>query len=391
LQPGAADQAQRSKGEPLQTSEAKIPAENGIGGEALIIGAGPSGLYLAFQLGLLDIPCRIVDSLPAIGGQCYELYADKPIFDIPGFESIKAIELAERLWKQAQVAKPELQLNRTITQIEAEKRGGFLVKSRSTQALSSQTDEAETKHVQAVFIAAGIGAFATKRLRLEGAQSLEGTCLFYSVLPSIPSFKSKQVLISGGGKRALGLVLHLLQCPEAHAPDRIDVIARNGLRQAADQEHEVLLESVRHAAAAGRIRIHKGVIAGFELSDQVAKLEAVRISLRDDPTASEGYLPSNLIVVCHGLSPRLEPMLHWHLGMTRGQIPVDTARFESRVPGVFVIGDMASYPGKKKLIACGFHEATLAAYAACDYFFPGKTIHLQYTTSSPRLLAKLSR
>ncbi|NBO02702.1 MAG: ferredoxin--NADP(+) reductase, partial [Betaproteobacteria bacterium] len=164
-----------------------------------------------------------------------------------------------------------------------------------------------------------------------------------------------------------------------------------GLRPALDQQHEALLDSVQQAAKAGRIRINKGVITGFELPDQAIKLDAVRISLRDEPRNAERSLQSNLVIVCHGLSPRLEPMLHWDLGMTRGQIPVDTARFESRVPGVFVIGDMASYPGKKKLITCGFHEATLAAYAACDYFFPGKKILLQYTTSSPRLLEKLSR
>ncbi|NBO04717.1 MAG: NAD(P)/FAD-dependent oxidoreductase, partial [Betaproteobacteria bacterium] len=151
-----------------------MPAGSGARGSALIIGAGPSGLYLAFQLGLLDIPCSIVDSLPAIGGQCYELYADKPIFDIPGFESIKAIDLAERLWIQAQIAKPSLQLNRTIIQIKADTSGGFLVTSRSTQALSADADDAETQYFQAVFIAAGVGAFATKRLRLEGTQSLEG-------------------------------------------------------------------------------------------------------------------------------------------------------------------------------------------------------------------------
>ncbi len=368
-----------------------MPAGSGARGSALIIGAGPSGLYLAFQLGLLDIPCSIVDSLPAIGGQCYELYADKPIFDIPGFESIKAIDLAERLWIQAQIAKPSLQLNRTIIQIKADTSGGFLVTSRSTQALSADADDAETQYFQAVFIAAGVGAFATKRLRLEGTQSLEGRYLFYSVLPTIPTFKAKQVLISGGGKRALSIAVQLLQCPQALAPDRIDLLARNGLRPALDQQHEALLDSVQQAAKAGRIRIHKGVITGFELTDQAIKLDAVRISLRDEPRNAERSLQSNLVIVCHGLSPRLEPMLHWDLGMTRGQIPVDTARFESRVPGVFVIGDMASYPGKKKLITCGFHEATLAAYAACDYFFPGKKILLQYTTSSPRLLEKLSR
>ncbi|NBQ95809.1 MAG: NAD(P)/FAD-dependent oxidoreductase [Betaproteobacteria bacterium] len=191
-----------------------MPAGSGARGSALIIGAGPSGLYLAFQLGLLDIPCSIVDSLPAIGGQCYELYADKPIFDIPGFESIKAIDLAERLWIQAQIAKPSLQLNRTIIQIKADTSGGFLVTSRSTQALSADADDAETQYFQAVFIAAGVGAFATKRLRLEGTQSLEGRYLFYSVLPTIPTFKAKQVLISGGGKRALSIAVQLLQCPQ---------------------------------------------------------------------------------------------------------------------------------------------------------------------------------
>jgi len=361
---------------------------------ALIIGTGPSGMYLAFQLGLLDIPCVMVDSLSAIGGQCYELYPDKPIFDIPGFVSIQAIELSNRLWEQAQIAKPELYLNRVVTKIDGNERDGFDVELKSTQSTQHQGKPFAVQRFCAVFIASGVGAFEAKRLRMEDAAALEGSALFYGELPPDLMIKTKRVLISGGGKRAVRLAAYLLQHRESLAPASIDLIARNGLRDALDTEHQALLDLVNQASAIGRIRVLNASIKGLdvnkpsEVADQTIRLSSVSIITRDGSQPTEIHLPVDVIAVCHGLSPKIDAMLGWELGMNRGQIPVDTARFESRRKAIFVVGDMATYPGKKKLIACGFHEATLAAYAACDYAFPGKTIHLQYTTTSPRLLQK---
>ena len=373
---------------------AGITGDRAAKAPALIIGAGPSGMYLAFQLGLLDIPCVMVDSLSAIGGQCYELYPDKPIFDIPGFVSIQAIELSTRLWQQAQIAKPELYLNCVVTKIDGNENDGFKVELKSTQSTQHQDKPLAVQRFCAVFIASGVGAFEAKRLRMEDAAALEGSALFYGELPPDSMIKTKRVLISGGGKRALRLAAYLLQHNESLAPASIDLIARNGLRAALDTEHQALLDLVDQAAAIGRIRVLNASIKGLdvdkpsEVADQTHKLSAVSIITRNGSQPAEMRLPVDVIAVCHGLSPKIDAMLAWELGMNKGQIPVDTGRFESRRKAIFVVGDMASYPVKKKLIACGFHEATLAAYAACDYAFPGKTIHLQYTTTSPRLLQK---
>ena len=353
----------------------------------LIIGAGPSGLYLAFQLGLLDIACTMVDSLPSIGGQCYELYADKPIYDIPGFESIHAYELAKRLWVQAQIAKPRLYLNSVVTSIEGDATKGFEV-----AWLDQDPSKAEPEIRQcfrAVFVASGVGAFAKKRLRLEDVESFEQKQIWYGQFPtSLSNWEQAHIVVSGGGRRAQQLILSLLNEHRLRPQASLTMIARNGLRPAAGEDDLQSLREIQEACDQGRLRLIEASPRQLIIDKSAQRLKGLEIKRGKDSQANIDTLDCDQLIVCHGLSPKLEPLLHWELDMTRGQIPVDPARFESRRRGIFAIGDIASYPGKKKLIVSGFHEACLSAYAVCDYVFPGKAIPLQYTTTSPRLLAK---
>ncbi|NCZ29057.1 MAG: NAD(P)/FAD-dependent oxidoreductase [Betaproteobacteria bacterium] len=385
------------KGSDFQESssmEAQNQASAGRPGQVIIVGAGPSGLYLAFQLGLLDIACTIVDSLPEIGGQCYELYGDKPIFDIPGFESVRAFELVQRLWSQAQIANPRLCLNTLIGDVSGDEKVGFRLSFFPSAAASC--DHASSllnqERFAAVFVASGVGAFAPKRLRLEAAQALENSQLWYGVLPSDEhSLKQKRILISGGGRRAMALVKRLLQYPAAHAPASIDLIARSGLRTMQDEDAEPSSLILSEALRQGRLRIHQATIRGLCVDEQSGRLVGIDMEQRAPDKSGLVRLPADHLLICHGLSPKTDHLLNWELGMRAGHIPVDPARFETRRQAIFAIGDIASYPGKKKLIVSGFHEACLAAYASCDYVYPGKTTHLQYTTTSPRLLEKFAK
>lgn len=388
-------------------------------GRVLIIGAGPSGLFLVFQLGLLGIAATLVDALPRLGGQCSELYADKPIYDVPAIVRLNGAELAERLWAQCKVFDPALRLATLVNAIEGTVEQGFRV----------EFSDGTVQGFAAVVVAAGVGAFVPRRLRIDEAAQWEGSQLSYG-LPAtcLDRLAGQQLVVSGAGERGLDLIAQVLQVPAPLAPSCITLVHRSAeLRLDASDARAA---SIAAALAQGRVRsIHGTLVAlhGEEspspaaeaqalapLADRRAfqpaadrptfrplpdrpgetsaphRLVSLSVQLRSEDRAGEEIrIPVDRLVICHGLSPRLAPLLYTAMGLRQGQIPVDSARMESQRKGIFVIGDLAHYPGKQKLIVCGFHEATLAAYASCDYLFPGKKIHLQYTTTSPRLRAML--
>jgi thioredoxin reductase (NADPH) len=344
----------------------------------LIVGAGPSGLFQAFQLGLLGIHATLVDTLARIGGQCSALYADKPIYDIPGIVRINGAELGDRLWAQCSAFDPELLLATAVESIEGDVERGFEV------GLSN----GGRRVFGAVVVAGGVGAFAPRRLRIEEAERWEDQQLCYGLPASwLCELAGRHLVVSGAGERGLAALAQVLELPEPCAPAAISLVHRSPTVQAS----EVQWKAMRCAIEAGRLSFHHGTIVALHARDANAEqLAALSVRLRALESPGEVIrVAADRLVVCHGLSPRLAPLLYAEMGLRHGQIPVDASRMESARKGIFVVGDLGVYPGKQKLLVCGFHEAVLAAYAACDYLFPGKKIHLQYTTTSPRLRAKL--
>ncbi|MEJ8821411.1 NAD(P)/FAD-dependent oxidoreductase [Variovorax humicola] len=323
--------------------------------DALIIGAGPVGLFQAFQLGLLEISCHIVDALPRAGGQCVELYGDKPIYDIPGTPRTTGQGLVESLLEQIAPFKPTFHYDEQVATLARQPDGRLLMgTSRGTTFLA-----------KTVFIAAGVGAFVPRRMTVEGIARFEGSKLFYHP-EALEQFAGRTVVVHGGDDAALETALAL-----AGQAKQVTLLHRRDAFNADD----ALVARFRKAVSAGDIRLAIGQPTGFDGTRvQVATPDAQTVDLSVDA-----------LIACLGISPRLGPIADWGLELERKQVPVDTERFETRERGVFAVGDVNTYPGKKKLIVCGFHEATLAAWAATTVVFPGQSIPLQYTTTSTRL------
>jgi thioredoxin reductase (NADPH) len=331
--------------------------------DALIIGAGPVGLFQAFQLGLLEISCRIVDALPHAGGQCVELYGDKPIYDIPGTPATTGRGLVGSLLRQIAPFKVPMHLGEQVASLAREPDGRLRLATGRGSVFLART----------VFVAAGVGAFLPRRIVIEGIERFEHTRLFYHPDPdALGRFAGQDVAVNGGGDAALQTALSLVaQARASGRPSRITLVHRRDGFQA----DAALVAAVREAIAAGALGLVVGQPSGFDETD----VEVTR------PEGDTVAAPVDALIACLGVSPRLGPIADWGLALERKQVPVDAARFETREPGVFAVGDVNTYPGKRKLIVCGFHEATLAAWAAADIVFPGEAIPLQYTTTSTRL------
>ncbi|MBB1602037.1 NAD(P)/FAD-dependent oxidoreductase [Variovorax sp. UMC13] len=323
--------------------------------DALIIGAGPVGLFQAFQLGLLEIRSHIVDTLPHVGGQCVELYGDKPIYDIPGTPATTGRGLADALLAQVAPLQPVMHLGQQVATLAREPDGRLrLGTSTGTEFLA-----------RTVFIAGGVGAFVPRRVTIEGIEAFEGTKLFYH--PSdLSRFAGQSVVVQGGDDAALDTALAL-----------VDVAAEVTLLHRRDgfQAEPAKVAALRAQLAAGALRFVVGQPSGFDGTELEVTLPDTQVVAR----------PIDALIACLGISPRLGPIADWGLELERKQVPVETEGYQTREPGVFAVGDINTYPGKRKLIVCGFHEATLAAWAATAIVFPGKAVPLQYTTTSTRL------
>ena len=331
------------------------PTADVIHTDALIIGAGPIGLFQAFQLGLLEISSHIVDTLPHPGGQCVELYGDKPIYDIPGTPVTTGRALVASLLQQVAPFQPTMHLGEQVTTLARQDDG----------LLRLGTTAGKTFVARTVFIAAGVGAFVPRRLALADAEHFEGTRLFYHP-ESLTGFADQAVVVNGGDDTALSTAIALSR----NACKVTLVHRRDGF-----QADPALVAEMRDLVATGRLAFVVGQPTGLDTTH-------VHVGLPDESTQS---IPADALVACLGISPRLGPIADWGLALQRKQLPVDTEKFQTTEPGIFAVGDINTYPGKKKLILCGFHEATLAAWAATAIVFPGKAIPLQYTTTSSRL------
>ncbi|MCP3723181.1 NAD(P)/FAD-dependent oxidoreductase [Paraburkholderia sp. BR14263] len=328
--------------------------------DALIIGAGPVGLFQVFELGLMEIHAHVVDSLPVVGGQCAELYPDKPIYDIPAVLMCTGQQLVDALMQQIEPFGATFHLGQEVQIVEPRADGRFFVQtSKGTQFLA-----------KTVFIAAGVGSFQPRTLKLSGIERYRDTQLFYRVRDVEP-FRDKDVVVCGGGDSALDWALQLVDV----AQSVILLHRREGYRAA-----PATVAKMHALCEEWRMQSIVGQLTGFD--DEGGKLKRIKVTGGDGVTRS---LDLDYLLVFYGLSPQLGPIAQWGLEIERKQLPVDTARFETSVPGIFAVGDINTYPGKKKLILSGFHEAALAAFGAAHHVFPEKKIHLQYTTTSTRL------
>ncbi len=332
--------------------------------DVVVIGAGPVGLFSVFELGLQGISCHVLDSLPAAGGQCTELYPDKPIYDIPAIPVCTGQELVERLIEQASPFSPVYHFNSEVTVLQKLESGEFLVETAG-QSITCR----------AVLIAAGAGSFTPVRVRVDGIAAYENSQLFYRVTDPT-QHHGKHLIVLGGGDSALDWSLALAE----HAAS-LTLVNRTERFRAVDAS----VEALRNLESEGKVTIHFGAASGF--TENNGQLSELKITLREDK--SEITLPLDHLLVFFGLSPKLGPVESWGLDFERRLVAVNMSTFETSTPGIYAIGDINTYAGKKKLILSGFHEAALAAFAIKSQFEPDAKVHVQYTTTSSVLQERL--
>lgn len=338
-------------------------SEGVISTDAVIVGAGPCGLFAIFELGLLDIKCHVVDILDRPGGQCAELYPEKPIYDIPALPIVTGSELTQRLLEQAKPFKPEYHFNQMVTELRKLEDGKFELK----------TDGGMVFHAKVVVIAAGGGSFQPKKPPIPGIEAYENKSVYYSV-KKMEALRGRDILIVGGGDSALDWTLNLQ--PIANSLTLLH--RRDDFRAAPDS-----VKKMRELVAAGKMHFKLGQVTGLTGADGMLASAQVKGADGNFDIVTNAMLPF------FGLTMKLGPVADWGLNLHENLIPVDTAKFETSTPGIFAIGDINSYPGKLKLILSGFHEAALMAQEAFHHIHPGERLLFQYTTSSSSLQKKL--
>ncbi len=328
--------------------------------DAVVIGAGPVGLFQVFELGLLGLHAHVIDALPEPGGQCIELYADKPIYDIPATKVCTGRELITRLLAQIEPFKAAFHLAQQVNVVEPQGDGRFRIETSAGTQLLAKT----------IVIAGGVGSFQPRRLKIDGIGAFENTQLFYSA-PELATLARQRAVVIGDGDAALDCAIDLVQ-QQAH----VTLMHRRDEFKAAP----ATIERVRQLRATNQLQFIAAQPTAITQAD--GRLTALHVAAAD---GTQHALPLDALIVLTGLSPKLGPIVDWGLALERKQLVVETASFQTSVPGIFAVGDVNTYPGKKKLILCGFHEAALAAFGAAAHVFPDRPLHLEYTTTSPRL------
>ncbi len=331
--------------------------------DVLIIGAGPIGLFAVFELGLVDVRAHVVDILGKPGGQCAELYPEKPIYDIPGLPIVTGQELTDRLLEQIKPFDPVFHYGERIDALTREGDGRFRL----------VTDAGKTFLVKVVVIAAGGGSFTPKRPPLEGIEAYESRSVHYSVR-RMDDLRGNDILIVGGGDSALDWTLNLQPVAKS-----LTLLHRRDEFRGAPHSVEQMRDLVRD----GKVRLMIGQVTGLHGDGGV--LDGVTVKTKE----GEERIACNAMLPFFGLTMKLGPIAQWGINLAENLIPVDTERFETSEKGIFAIGDINTYAGKLKLILSGFHEAALMAQAAHKIVFPGKKLLFQYTTSSSSLQKKL--
>ena len=332
--------------------------------DALIIGAGPVGLFAVFELGLLDMKAHLIDILDKVGGQCAELYPEKPIYDIPGIPEISGHGLTEALMAQIKPFGATFHLNEMVENIEKVGDPLFRVTTNAGQVFEAKV----------IVVAAGGGSFQPKRPPIPGIEAYEAKSVYYAVR-QMEAFRGKRLLIAGGGDSALDWTLNL-----APLASHLTLLHRRAEFRAAPDSVNKMMALVNE----GKIDFVEGQVTGLEGAD--GQLSAVNVKRNDGSTF---HIACDAMLPFFGLTMKLGPVANWGLKLNEDLIPVDTSTFETSEPGIFAIGDINTYPGKLKLILCGFHEGALMAQKAHRYVYPDKRLVFQYTTSSSSLQKKL--
>ncbi|KFC66282.1 Ferredoxin--NADP reductase [Devosia sp. LC5] len=331
--------------------------------DVVVIGAGPCGLFAAFELGLLDLKCHFIDILDRPGGQCAELYPEKPIYDIPGFPVVTGQDLTDNLMAQIAPFAPEFHFNRMVNSLQKQEDGSFRL----------ETDADEVFHAKVVVIAAGGGSFQPKRPPVDNIEEFENKSVFYSVR-KMDDFRDQDVVIVGGGDSALDWTLNLQPIVRS-----LTLVHRRAVFKAAPASVNKMQELVGE----GKINFLTGQIG--KLDGENGQINHVHLTT----DAGDLSVPATRLLPFFGLTMKLGPVADWGLELNDNTIKVDTEKFETSVPGIFAIGDINYYPGKLKLILSGFHEAALMAQAAKKIVSPDERVVFQYTTSSTKLQKKL--
>jgi len=325
--------------------------------DVAIVGAGPVGLFAVFELGMLDLGACVLDALPEAGGQCSALYPEKPIYDIPGLPRVAGQELVDRLLEQAAPFRPAWRLGAPVTGLERLGDGGW----RLTAADGAVADAG------AVIVAAGGGAFGPNRPPLPGIEAFEGRSVHYYVRRR-EAFRGQRVVIGGGGDSAVDWALSLAELAE-----RVYLVHRRPKFRAAPES----IRRLHLLAAEGRIELVVPYqLAGVEGRD--GQLEAVTVATLDGESRR---IPADALLPFYGLAAELGPIAAWGLDLERGCLRVDAATCATNVERIFAVGDVATYPGKLKLILCGFAEAAMAAHAIRNQLRPGQPLHFEYSTT----------
>jgi len=332
--------------------------------ECVIIGAGPSGLFSVFELGLLGMKCQVVDSLKHPGGQCAELYPDKPIYDIPALPVCGAQELVDRLMEQVKPFGAGFHLGQEVTRLVPCEDGRFDV----------ETVKGTRFDAGAVIIAAGLGSFQPRRLSVEGAQELEGRQVHYRVTRA-EQYHGKDLLVAGGGDSALDWVLEF-----AGKARSVTLVHRREEFRA----QPASVARMKELVAAGKVRLLAGQVGALRLED--GRMTGASVNCLDGSSAA---VECEHVFAFFGLHPKLGPIAEWGIELEKKALRVDTEKFQTSIPGIFAVGDINTYPGKKKLILSGFHEAALAAFGVQAHVYPKKRQFLQYTTTSPIMQKRL--
>ncbi|HWL61996.1 MAG TPA: NAD(P)/FAD-dependent oxidoreductase [Steroidobacteraceae bacterium] len=332
--------------------------------EVVIVGAGPCGLFQVFELGLLGIKAHLLDSLAKPGGQCAELYPEKPIYDIPALPVCGAQELIDRLLEQIKPFGAEMHFGHEVTLVNKREDGRFDVETAGGLKFDAG----------AIVIAGGVGSFQPRRLSVESADVFEGSQIFYRVT-SAAQFHGSKLVIFGGGDSALDWALDLVD----KVAELTLVHRRPEFRAAPASVHKM-----QALVAAGKMRFIEGTAASLIATGD--RLTGVNVK---DASGALHAVQADALLAFFGLAPKLGPIAEWGLELEKKALKVDTEKFQTSVPGIYAVGDINTYPGKKKLILSGFHEAALAAFAIQHYLYPQKRQFLQYTTTSPVMHQRL--
>lgn len=332
--------------------------------DAVVVGAGPVGLFQVFELGLLEIKAHVIDSLAYPGGQCVELYPDKPIYDIPAVPVCTGQELTDSLLKQIEPFGATFHFGQEVTTVRKQDDGRFFVEtSKGTQFLT-----------KTIFIAAGVGAFQPRALKIFGVDKFEGSQIHYRV-KNPADFAGKNLVVLGGGDSALDWALNFAQPGPNRATGVTLIHRRDGFKAA-----PASVAKMKQLCEAHEMQFLVGQVTDLDVQD--GRLTGVQVTGSD---AAVRTVPVDMVLVFFGLSPKLGPIAEWGLDIERKQLKVNTETFATSTPGIFAVGDINTYPGKKKLILSGFHECALAAFGAAPFIFPDKQVRLQYTTTSTKL------